>query len=66
LPLYDNKMVLPADNLPAGQLNKFIVQPNYQAGLNNFLIIFISITLIYLLIFLYYYYFLKIIKLISA
>ena len=66
LPIYYNKLVLPAYNYEAPELNKFIVQPNYPAGLNNFLIIFGSITLVYLLIFLYYYYFLKINKLASA
>lgn len=66
LPLYSNKLVLPAYNNQAGELNKFIAQSNYQIGLNNFLIIFASITLVYLLIFLYYYYFLKINRLIST
>lgn len=66
LPLYSNKLVLPAYNYQAGELNKFIAQSNYQIGLNNFLIIFASITLVYLLIFLYYYYFLKINRLIST
>lgn len=66
LPLYNNKLALPAYNLPAGEPNKFVVQANYQLNLNNFLIIFGSITLVYLLIFLYYYYFLKINRLIST
>lgn len=46
-------------------VNKFIVQPEYYFALNNFIMIFASLTLIYLLIFLYYYYFFKINKLIS-
>ena len=65
LPLYSNKLVLPAYNYQAGELNKFIVQPNYLVNLNSFLMIFGLMTLVYLLIFLYYYYFLKINRLIS-
>ena len=63
LPLYSNKLILPADANPAGEMSKFVVQPNYQIALNNFPIIFSSISLVYLLIFLYYYYFLEINKL---
>lgn len=66
LPLNYSKLVLPTYNYEANELNKFIVRPNYQVGLNNFLIIFSSITLVYLLIFLYYYYFLKINKGLSS
>lgn len=65
LPLYNNKLVLP-ENYQALELNKFIAQPNYQAGLNNFPMFFSFFTLIYLLLFLYYRYFLKINKLIST
>lgn len=66
LPTYDNKLILPGNNNQADQLNTFVVQANYLPALNNFLIIFISLTLIYILIFLFYYYFLQINKLISA
>lgn len=66
LPLYYNKLALPTYDYPSGELNKFMVQPDYQVGLNNFLIIFGSITLVYLLIFLHYHYFFKINRLISS
>ncbi|MDO8667950.1 MAG: CAP domain-containing protein [bacterium] len=65
LPLYNNKLALAAYSYEAGPLNKFIIQSDLTA-INNFLITFGLISLIYLLIFLYYYYFLKINKLISA
>lgn len=44
-------------------VNKFIIRPESYAAINNFLIVFVSLTLIYFLIFLYYYYFFKINKL---
>lgn len=66
LPLYSNKLVLPAYNYEVPELSTFIVQSNSLINLNNFLTIFGSITLVYLLIFLYYYYFLKINRLISV
>jgi len=66
LPLYSNKLILPAYNYEITEPNTFIVQSNSLVNLNNFLMIFSSITLVYLLIFLYYYYFLKINRLISA
>ncbi|MFA6306873.1 MAG: CAP domain-containing protein [Patescibacteria group bacterium] len=63
LPAYDSKLILPAENNPAANVNTFIIQLKSYASLNNFLIIFTSLTLIYLLISLYYYYFFKINKL---
>ncbi len=66
LPFYSNKFILPADNNPAGEMSKFVVQPNYQIALNNFPLIFSSLSLAYLLIFLYYYYFLEINKLVRT
>lgn len=63
LPAYNSKLVLPAENNPAAKVNTFIIQLKSYASFNNFLIIFTSLTLIYLLIFLYYYYFFKINKL---
>lgn len=65
LPAYGNKLILPAENNLGAKVNKFIIQPKAYATANNFLIIFISLTLIYLLAFLYYYYFFKINKLAS-
>jgi len=63
LPAYDSKLIIPAENNLSAALNKFIIQPGAYATVNNFLILFASLTLIYLLIFLYYYYFFKINKL---
>jgi len=65
LPAYNSKLIIPAENNLSARLNTFIVQPESYAALNNFLIIFNCLTLIYLLIFLYYYYFFKINKLVS-
>jgi len=65
LPVNGDKLAL-NDYSQSGSLNKFIVQPDFRAGLNNFLMIFSSLTLVCLIIFLFYYYFLKINKLISA
>jgi len=63
LPAYDSKLIIPFENNLNIRVNKFIIQSGSFAAANNFLIIFISLTLIYLLIFLYCYYFLKINKL---
>jgi len=65
LPAYDSKLIIPAENNLEIKVNKFIIQPGSYAAANNFLIIFISLTLIYLLVFLYYYYYFKINKLAS-
>lgn len=63
LPAYDSKLIIPAENILGAASYKFFVQPEAYAAANNFLIIFISLTLIYFLAFLYYYYFFKINKL---
>lgn len=63
LPAYDSKLIIPLENNLGAAPYKFIVQPGFYMATNNFLIIFISLTLIYFLIFLYYYYFYKINKL---
>jgi len=60
----NEKISLSNSGYSLSQVNKFFVQPNYQA-LNNFLVTLASLILFYLLIYLYYYYFLKINKLIS-
>ena len=65
LPPYNSKLIIPAENNLSASLNKFIAQPGTYAAANNFLIIFSSLTLIYLFIFLCYYYFFKINKLSS-
>ncbi|MBI2458996.1 MAG: hypothetical protein HYV53_00395 [Parcubacteria group bacterium] len=63
LPAYNSKLILPAENNPGLALYKFIAQPEAGTAVNNFLIIFIVLSLIYSLAFLHYYYFLKINKL---
>lgn len=63
LPAYGSKLIIPAKNILGAASYKFFVQPESYAAANNFLIIFTSLTLIYLLAFLYYYNFLKINKL---
>lgn len=65
LPAFDSKLILPAENNTVAKVNTFIIRPESFLTANNFLIIFASLTLIYLLIFLYYYYFFKINKLAS-
>jgi len=65
LPTYNNKLILPTENNLNAASYKFIIQPEFYMATNNFLMIFTSLTLIYLLIFLYYYYFFKINKLAS-
>ena len=64
-PSYGSKLILPAENNQAAAPYKFIAQPGVYAAANNFLIIFSSLTLIYLMVFLYCYYFFRIHKLAS-
>ncbi|MDP2736354.1 MAG: CAP domain-containing protein [bacterium] len=63
LPAYGSKLIIPAENILGAASYKFFIQPASFGSTNNFLIIFTSLTLIYLLAFLYYYYFFKINKL---
>lgn len=66
LPTQGNKLTLPTENNLMIKANKFIVRPEAYAATDNFLIIFMALTLIYFLVFLYYYYFLKINRLAAA
>ncbi|MFH1583435.1 MAG: CAP domain-containing protein [Candidatus Falkowbacteria bacterium] len=65
LPAFDSKLIIPAENILGVSSYKLFVQPESYSTADNFLIIFTSLTLIYLLVFLYYYYFFKINKLAS-
>jgi hypothetical protein len=66
LPLYNNKLVLPEEINQTDLVNTFVIQPNFQKTINNFIIIFMSLYLTYIIIFLFYYSFLKINKSVSA
>lgn len=66
LPAYQSKIILPAKNYPAAAVNKFVIQPEFYKAVNNFVLTYALLTLIYIIFFLYYYYFFKIIKLASV
>lgn len=66
LPAYQSNITLVKENDFNLQANKFIVQPKLFSITENLLIIFTSLSLIYLLMFIYYYYLYKFNKLVSA
>lgn len=59
-PAYGYQSTLPASENLSARVNKFMIQPEFYAGVADFAVIFIFFALIYLLAFLYYYSFLKI------